>query len=172
MSQLELIIGNVCSFCATASDSISTTRKSTKSVLRVQNISQFFYFVATIVLKGYSSSVQNVVSILRNVVAIRGIKSKVIEWTLTIMGVVFGIVFNNLGLVGYLPILANLQYTLVVFQFRDNDLALKISFLVAVGLFVVFNLAIWNFVGAFFNLATFIVTGITLIRQKILRKKA
>ena len=47
-------------------------------------------------------------AVLRNLAAMKNIKSKVIEWTLIILGVALGIVFNNRGLVGWLPIAANL----------------------------------------------------------------
>ena len=47
-------------------------------------------------------------AVLRNLAAMKNIKSKVIEWTLIILGAALGIVFNNRGLVGWLPIAANL----------------------------------------------------------------
>ena len=43
----------------------------------VQNVSQLFYLASSILLKGYSSAIQNVASILRNFVAIRKIESSI-----------------------------------------------------------------------------------------------
>ena len=42
------------------------------------------------------------------------------EWALIAAGVVLGVVFNNRGLAGWLPIVGNLEYSLAVFRFRDN----------------------------------------------------
>ena len=70
-----VIIGNLCTLLAMGANALSSTRKSTKGVLRVQNLSQISYFVSGIVLGGYSAAVQNVVSILRNIAAIRNVKS-------------------------------------------------------------------------------------------------
>ena len=161
----RLIIGNVCSLLATITDSISATRKTAKGMLMVQNLSQLFYIIGSIVLRGYSSAAQNFVSILRNFVTIRQIKSKYVEWTLVVLGVVLGIACNNLGLIGWLPILANLQYTLSVFRFKDNERALKVSFMVAVGMFVVFNFSILNIVGGISNLVVAVTTAIALLRK-------
>ena len=165
MNTISVILGNVCSLLAMITDSISSTRKTAKGVLLVQCVSQMIYFVGTILLKGYSGAVQNAVSIIRNLVAIRKINSAVVEWTLVILGVALGIGFNNLGLIGYLPVVANLQYTLAVFRFKDNERALKISFAICIGLFALFNLAIYNFVGAGTNLFVMISTLIFLFKK-------
>ena len=163
---MNIILGNVCSLLAMVTDSVSSTRKTAKGVLLVQCLSQLFYGVGTILLKGYSSTAQNLVSILRNIVAIRKIESRAVEWALVFLGVALGIGFNNLGLIGYLPVVANLEYTLAVFKFKDNERALKIAFAVCVGLFIFFNLAILNFVGVAANVVVMVTTLVSLFRQK------
>lgn len=165
MNSISVILGNVCSLLAMVTDSISATRKTVKGVLLVQSGSQLFYFTGTILLKGYSGAVQNAVSIIRNLVAIGKIHSAVVEWTLVILGVALGLGFNNLGWIGYLPVVANLQYTLAVFRFKDNERALKISFAICIGLFALFNFAIYNFVGAVSNLVVMISTVIFLFKK-------
>lgn len=146
-------------------DALSASRKTAKGVLWVQNISQAIYFTGTVVLKGYSGAVQNVMSIFRNLLAIGGKSSKVLEWGLTVLGVVLGIVFNNIGIMGYLPIIANLQYTLVVFRFKKNERAIKTSFMFSSLLFSVFCLAIHNYVGVATNLTVMVTTGIFLLKS-------
>ena len=165
MNEINLIIGNICSILAMATDSISSTRKTTKGVLLVQSLSQLIYFIGTVVLKGYSGAVQNAVSILRNFVAIREIQNKYVEWILAGLGVVLGLAFNNLGFMGLLPVIANFQYTIAIFRFRDNERALKISFAIAIGLFAVFNIAIYNVVGMLSNSVVFITTVAVLLKS-------
>ena len=164
MNEINLIIGNVCSILAMATDSISSTRKTTKGVLLVQSLSQLIYFIGTVVLKGYSGAVQNAVSILRNFVAIREIQNKYVEWILAGLGVVLGLAFNNLGFMGLLPVIANFQYTIAIFRFQDNERALKISFAIAIGLFAVFNIAIYNVVGMLSNSVVFVTTVAVLLK--------
>ena len=166
MGTISVIVGNVCSLLAMITDTISSTRKTAKGVLWVQCLSQFIYGVGTLVLKGYSGVVQNVMSILRNLAAIRNISSKVLEWAFVILGVVLGIAFNNLGLMGFLPVIANLQYTLAVFKFKDNEWALKLSFAISIFLFAIFNLAIFNYVGFASNLFVMITTLVVLFKKK------
>ena len=163
---LNIITGNVCSLLAMITDSVSSTRKSTKEVLLFQSISQVIYGVGTAILGGYSGAVQNFVSLLRNIFAMSGKKSKVLEWTFVALGVVLGLAFNNLGFMGLLPVIANFQYTIAVFRFKDNERALKISFLFCAAMFFCFNFAIYNAVGVVSNLIIFITTLIAVLKPK------
>lgn len=162
----NLIAGNLCSLLAMIADSISSTQKTAKRVLLVQTLGQVIYCISGIVLKGYSGAAQNAVSILRNLIAIKNINSKAVEWTMVVLGVVLGICCNNLGWVGFLPIVGNLQYTLAVFRFKDNERALKISFLFSVAMFTLFNCWIYNIVGVASNLVIFFTTLIFVIKTR------
>lgn len=166
MHPIQLIIGNLCSLLAVFTDSISATRKTTRGVLLVQSVSQIIYGIGSAVLGGYSGAVQNAMSVLRNFVAIKKIDSKELKWVMVILGVVLGALFNNLGIWGWLPILANLEYTLAVFYFKDNQRALKIAFLISVVLFAVFNGIILSIVGVVTNMIVLITGIIALVREK------
>ena len=164
MISTELILGNLCSLGAMISDSVSGTRTKRTQILGIQILSQVFYGMGSIILKGYSGTVQNAVAILRNLAAMKNIKSKVLEWALVVLGVALGIVFNNRGLIGWLPIVANLEYSLAVFQFKNNEKLLKIAFIINMLMFVVFSAAIQNYVGIVGNLVVAVTTAIALFR--------
>lgn len=166
MGQISVLLGNFCVLLAMGANAISATRKTTKSILWVQNVSQLMYCGSSVLLKGYSAAVQNVVSILRNLAAIRKVSSKAVEWTLVALGVVLGLVFNNRAWIGLLPVIGNLQYTLVIFRFKENEKALKISFLLSVVAFLIFNIAIYNFAGAIGDTVTIITTAVALLKGK------
>lgn len=162
----NLVIGNLCNLLAMGANAFSSTRKTAKGVLHAQNFGQLMYFITGIVLRGYSAAVQNAVGILRNLTAIWNIKSKILEWILTAAGVILGVVFNNRGLVGLLPVAANFEYTLAIFRFKDNERAIKIAFLISSVSYVIFNIAIRNYVGAACDLTVVITTAVVLVRGK------
>lgn len=166
MNSISIVVGNICSLLAMGTDAISSAQKTAKRVLCVQNISQLIYCTGTIVLKGYSGAAQNGVSIVRNFLAIKQINCKWAEWAVVLLGVILGLWFNNLGWIGLLPVIANLQYTLAVFQFRNSERALKISFLIAAVMFGIFNLALFNFVGLCTNMAVAGTTAVFLIKSR------
>ena len=152
-------------------DSISSTRKKNSEILAVQILSQFFYGAGSIILKGYSSTAQNIVAVLRNLAAIKNVKSKMIEWILILLGVVLGIAFNNRGLLGWLPIVANLEYSIAMFQFRNNEKGLKICFLINMLMYCSFSFAIMNYVGAAANLFVAATTAVSLFRESLHKKQ-
>jgi ABC-type taurine transport system ATPase subunit len=129
-------------------------------------LSQVFYGVGTIILKGCSSTAQTAVALLRNLAAMKNVKSKAVEWTLILLGVVLGIVFNNRGLIGWLPVVANLEYSVAVFRFKDQERSLKIAFILNMVMYVVFSLAIMNYVGVVANVVVAVTTALSLIRER------
>lgn len=166
MTETAIIIGNILSLCATASDSISGTRKKHGQMMYIQIVSQFFYGASSIVLKGYSSTAQNIVAVFRNFAAAKNVKSKVLEWILIAAGVVLGVVLNNRGLLGWLPIVANLEYSIAVFRFKDNQTALKLAFIINMVMYAAFSLVIMNYVGAASCSVIMVTTAVSLIREK------
>ena len=162
----EIIVGNICSLCAMISDSVSGTRKKRNQILAIQIMSQIFYAAGSIILKGYSSTAQNFVAILRNLAAIKNIKYKTVEWILISLGVVLGILFNNRGLFGWLPIIANLAYSIAIFRFKDNETGLKIVFIVNMLMYSVFSAVIQNYVGAVAHTVVAVITAISVIKAR------
>ena len=158
----EVIIGNICSLGAMVTDSFSSTRKKHSEILAVQILSQLFYSAGSIILKGYSSTAQSLVAILRNLAAMKGVKHKAVEWVLILLAVALGIIWNNRGLIGWLPIVANLEYSIAVFHFKEK--ALKLSFLINMLMYCVFSAIIMNYVGAAANMIVAITTAVSLIR--------
>lgn len=163
---LEIIIGNLCSLLGMGLDSYSSTKKTKKEILFIQNISLFVYGTGSIFLKGYSASAQNYVGIIRNVVATNEKSPKWAHWFLIALGVVMGLIFNNLGFIGLLPIIANLEYSIAIFTIKDNDKLLKICFLINVLLFAIFCLFIYNFVGVITNSIVIISCLINIIKKE------
>lgn len=160
----EIILGNFFALLAMLSDSYSSSKKTTKSMLKVQNFSQLFYGLSSIVLKGYSGAVQNFISVIRNILAIKENKKEYIQWILLAIAVTIGVVVNKIGIIGYLPIIANVQYTIIVLKVKNNEKALKISFLISCILFTIFNIYIYNFIGIITNFIT--ITSILIFLFK------
>ena len=161
----EVIIGNICSLGAMVTDSVSSTRKKHREILAVQILSQVFYGAGSIILKGYSSTAQNLVAVIRNLTAIKGVKHKGVEWILIALGVILGIIWNNRGLIGWLPIAANLEYSIAMFRFRENERGLKLAFLLNMLMYSVFSFIIMNYVGVAANIVVAVTTAVSLIRE-------
>ena len=163
---IEIIIGNICSIGAMICDSYSGTRRTRRDMLLVQTVSQFFYIVSSLVLKGYSATVQNVVTVFRNLVAIKKDPSKKVAIIFTALPVVLGIIFNNRGLMGLIPVVANLEYSIVMFACPKNVNAIKLALVINCIMFAVFNFYILNFVSGVASIIIAITTSISIRKSK------
>ena len=159
-----VVIGNLFSVLATGADLWGASRKSARAMLWAQTVSQGFLGISSLVLGGYSAVVQNVVSMIRNLTALREKTSQWIEYLLVALGVVLGIVCNNLGVIGWLPVVANLEYSIAVFRLKHNERLLKAAFALCIVLYIIFNLAICNYVGAVSNVAVLITTVVSICK--------
>lgn len=146
-------------------DSISSKKNTIKEILFFQSLSQVIYGISSIILGGYSAAVQNAVTIIRNYFASKEKTYPSIEVVLIILGVVLGYAFNNLRYIGFLPIIANFQYSVVVFKFKKNEKMIKISFAICIFIYVIFNFLILNIVGGFTNFFVFCVTVHELLKR-------
>ena len=163
---LPILIGNLFSLAAMGTDALSASRRDPKSILLAQQLSQLFYALSALVLGGYSAVAQNAVALTRNFLAIRGEVRRQIQWLLVGLGVGLGLLFNRQGLLGLLPVLANLIYSVAVFRCGDDHRLLRLAFAVNLLLWAVFNLAIWNLVGAMGNGAVGISALLFLLRDR------
>ncbi len=162
----DILIGNICSLGAMVTDSIGSIRRKNNEMLGFQILSQIFYAAGSILLKGYSSTAQNVVAVFRNLAAIKNIQNKAIEGILIASGVILGVFFNNRGVLGWLPIVANFIYSVSIFRFKDDETKLKISFLLNMVMFAAFNLVIKNYVSAASNSFVAVTTLLSLIKDR------
>ena len=148
------------------SDSIAGTREKRRDMLLVQCVTQVFYIASSLILKGYSATVQNVVTIARNLVAAKGHTGKALTVFLVLLPVVLGIYFNNRGIIGLLPVAANFQYAVVMFKFQESARALKIALIVNCVMFCIFNFYILNFVSGVACIVISVSTAISLLRTR------
>ena len=162
---IDLILGNLFGLLAMIADSFSSSMKTTKKVLWVQSLAQVFYCAGSVVLKGYSAAAQSVVSILRNFTVLGKKHPKWLEWLWVVLGVALGICCNNRGFWGFLPIIANLEYSIAIIAFKKNERALKFAFLVSIPFYAVFSAVILNFVSLVCNIVIFISTAVFLIKD-------
>ena len=163
---LDIILGNVWCLAATITDAFSGTRKTKKGMLIAQALSQVFYIISALALNAYSAAAQNAVSFFRNIYGIYDEKhNKFMDWLFIILPVVLGLYFNNQGLLGLIPVIANLEYALALFVFAKNPTTLKIAFIICTAMFIFFNFCILNFVGGISCFVVVISTSISVYQE-------
>ena len=162
---MNIIIGNITSFLSCLLDAYSATKDNKKEMIIIQSFSIAIYTITNALLKAYSAVVQNVFALVRNFLAVKGIKNKIAEWIIILRCLFFGLYFNNLGLIGLLPVIGNVEYSICLFVLKDHIKTLKFSFLICNLCFVILNLSISNYVGFIANSIAVIITAVELFKK-------
>ena len=105
-----LIIGNVIALVASLLMVYSGILKEKKKILYVQTVQIGLSVASNIVLGGITGAIINAISMIRNIICYKeklGTKEKII---ITILSVSLSLIFNNLGLIGILPVVSTVTY--------------------------------------------------------------
>ena len=141
---------------------ISSLIKSKRNILNVQNLGHIIGIIAEAMSQTYSSIVQEIISIIRNLITLKGKNSHAMNVFLVSIGAIIGIIINivvdgNLWY-GYLPVIGNAEYTFCVVNDRlIDEKHLKLSLAASNFLWAIYFLLCGLYVSGIFN----IVVGCT-----------
>ena len=108
--KMQIIIGNVVALIASLVMVYSGIIKQKKKILYAQTIQIGLYVISDLILGGITGAIINVLSFVRNVLCYKdklGNKEKII---ITILSLTLSISFNNLGIIGLLPLISTVVY--------------------------------------------------------------
>lgn len=113
----------------------SILSKRKEKMFKVQFLEMALNIIKNCLLGGFTGAFIQSFGLLRNYLAYKGVKSLSIRWSLVIVSFLVASLFNREGLLGFIPIVASVGYT-IVSLFTDDLLKIKI----ALGL----NLSLWG----------------------------
>lgn len=106
----QIIIGNIIALIASLLMVYSGIIKKKKKILYVQTVQIGLSVLSNIVLGGIVGAIINAISCVRNILCYKeklGTKEKII---ITVLSAVLSIAFNNLGIIGILPLVSTIVY--------------------------------------------------------------
>lgn len=139
-------------------------QKNKFKILLFQEQMQLSYIISNLLLRGYSGLIQNAVGFVRNIVIMRNVDSKLINYGLIILALGLGIGFNNLGILGLLPVFGGLQASLVMLKEQDVR-KIKVSIILNLLTYVVYSFALMNYVAVITNLVSVFATLGSLLKS-------
>lgn len=162
---MDIIIGNIVAAAGSASLFFSTIPKSKNGILKMQAAGNFFLLVSDLILKGYSGAIQEVVSLLRNIIILAGKNGRVISIIMIAAGIIPGVIFNNNGLWGMLPIFANFEFACITLYPKSSETLLKVAIVISTMCWAVYCFVIKNYVSTFVNIVTAISALVFIIKN-------
>lgn len=170
MNSTTIIIGNIVAAAGSLCLFFSTAAKDKNGILKRQAAGSFFLLLSDLILKGYSGAIQDTVGLVRSIVILAGKNSRIVSILLILAGVIPGIIFNNNGLWGILPIFANLEFACVSLYPKSNETAMKASIAVSTLCWAVYCFIIHNYVSTCVNIVT-ASSALIFVAKSLLNKK-
>lgn len=167
---INIIIGNIIALIASILMVISGLQKKKKTILFIQIIQITLSVISNIVLGGYTGAIINAISCIRDILCYKdklGTKEKII---IIILAIGLTITFNNLSLIGLLPLIA----TIVYISFMNTKDVVKFKFLVIFSMimWLVYDLYIKSYTSGIFDFLSIVANCIAIYQlQKNNKKK-
>ena len=147
-----VLIANILTLVAQGFSLAASTRKKKEEILIFQSIFLAIVSTSSCILGGYSAIVPNAIGIIRNILTIKKINSNKINYLLIACLIIFGIIFNNNGILGYLIIVANLIQSTAILNKNSLAKDVQIACCISSLCWTIFNISIKSYVGAIFNI--------------------
>lgn len=169
MNNTLLIIGNTIALIASILMVLSGIIKNKKKFIYVQSIQIFLSVISNLVLNGITGAIINFISFIRNVLCYKNKLGLIAKIIITIISIVLCVLFNNLGIIGYLPLISTIIY---LWLMNEKDIIkFKYIVIITIGLWIVYDFTIKSYTAAIFDILYVVTNTISVIQIKRRRKK-
>lgn len=169
MLSTVVIIGNIIAFIASVFMVIAGLLNERKQILAMQIIQMTLFIISNIVLKGYTAVVINAISIIRNLFAYKDKLSNMVSYILLALTAVFTFIFNNHFIIGLLPLVGTIVFTLNLNNKSIIKIKLALSF--SMLMWLIFDIYIQSYSSALFDFLSMAAGIITIYQIKTKKTK-
>lgn len=159
---MQIIIGNMIALIASIIMVYSGYLKQKKKILYAQTIQIGLSVLSNIILGGITGAIINVISCVRNILCYKEKLNNMSKIILIALATILSLLFNNLGIIGLLPLISTIIYILLM-NIKD---VIKFKYLIifTMILWLFYDLYIKSYTSACFD-AMCIITNLSSIIQ-------
>lgn len=149
---MQIVIGNIVALVGSVLMAYSGIIKEKQKIIIVQTIQMLMLGISNIILGGIPGAIINSVNCIRNILCYEeklGFKEKLILVTISVG---LSIYFNNLGIIGILPVIATVFYTMLMDM--KNVVKFKVLLIFTLILWGIYDIYIKSYTSAIFDFIT------------------
>ncbi len=165
-----LVIGNIISFVASMFLLLSCVFKKRNLVFLCQFFECSLLALASIFFESYAGMTTLILCATRNIVIAKDKYTNKIMWLFLVLTAFFGVLSNNRGVVGLLPVIATIFYTLSTYLFK-GIMATKVNIFINTFLWVVYSVLIKDYSTTVSNSVVLITVSVSMLSMVIANKK-
>ena len=163
--QMSIITGNIISLAAAAFLAASCVMKSRNGIFAMQFMNCALLAAASYFFGSYAAISTLILCCVRNVLILRERFTKNAMTAIVVLVVILGIMTNNRGAVGLMPVIATVEYTICCRLIRDVKRT-RVSVLVNEAIWLIYSFIIFDFSTALTDVAVIIVDILAIVREK------
>ena len=161
---MTLIIGNVIALVASILMVLAGLQKKKNKILFIQIIQIFLTIISNLVLGGYTGAIVNAISLVRDILLYKNKMSAKEKVLLIILSIGLSIAFNNLGIIGLLPLIATVVY--ILFMNTKNVIKFKYLIIFSMLMWLIYDLTIKSYVSGVFDILSVFANIFAIIQIK------
>ena len=140
----NILIGNIISFAAAIFLAVSCVVKSRKQIFILQFMNCAVLAVASYFFGSYAAITTLALCCIRNIFIMKDKFSVLIMTVILILVIACGVLTNNRGLIGLLPVIATVEYTICCHNITDVGKT-RISILVNEAIWIIYSFLVLDF---------------------------
>lgn len=159
---MQIIIGNIVALIASIIMIYSGYLKQKKKILYTQTIQIVLSVLSNIILGGITGAIINAISCIRNILCYKEKLNNIMKSILIILATVLSLYFNNLGFIGFLPLISTIAYILLMNT--KNVIKFKYLIIFTMILWCCYDLYIKSYTSACFDVMCIITNLVSIIQ--------
>ena len=164
------ILGNIIAFIASVIMILVSYVKSKKNIIKLQTIQMSLFVISNLVLGGITGAIINTANVIRNILCYKEKLTTKMIIILNITIIILSILFNNLSIIGLLPVIASVIYT--CFMNTKSVINLKLLIIMTTIAWAIYDMTIKSYTSLIFDVFSLItcIFSIFQIKFKVTKK--
>ena len=159
-----LILGNIVALIASLLMVYSGIVKSKKKILNIQNVQMGLLAISNAILGGVTGAIINAIGIVRNLLCYYNKFTIPAKIVISAASAILTIIFNNMGIIGYIPCIAIVVYTWLI-DIKDI-VSFKILIIFTMVLWAIYDFIIKSYTSCAFDIFTIVTNVIAIVKIK------
>lgn len=161
----ELIIGNILGLLCNMFCALSSFGKTKKKIMFMQCLDCTCGTLSDLALHGYSGALTQFINLVRNFLVYKGKETNTIKFIIMAITIIAGFAVNNMGILGLLPIIASIQYSLTIL-YTNNPNYIRIGLAVNNLFWLGYSIITLNYVSCIMTIIIIVSCIISVIKNR------
>ena len=159
---MSIVIGNILALIGSLLMVYSGLIKKKNKIIYVQTVQMLMFVLSNAVLGGITGMITNFFGCVRNILCYKNKLKNKEKILLALLTCMFSLSLNNLGIIGILPLISTVVYTLLI-DLKDV-VKFKILIISTITLWLIYDIYIQSYTSAIFDFMTVVTNSIGIYK--------